>query len=54
MLIECSGRNDVGARGHAGSVRVDEVMKIERYSHVMHIMSKRARQAAPGSSARRR
>jgi anthranilate synthase component 1 len=38
MLIDL-GRNDVGRVAVAGSVRVDEVMRIERYSHVMHIMS---------------
>ena len=39
MLIDL-GRNDVGRVAAPGTVRVDEVMKIERYSHVMHIMSR--------------
>jgi len=38
MLIDL-GRNDVGRVAAPGTVRVDEVMRIERYSHVMHIMS---------------
>jgi anthranilate synthase component 1 len=38
MLIDL-GRNDVGRVSMPGTVRVDEVMKIERYSHVMHISS---------------
>jgi len=38
MLIDL-GRNDVGRVSAAGTVRVDEIMKIERYSHVMHISS---------------
>ena len=38
MLIDL-GRNDVGRIAEAGSVRVTEQMVIERYSHVMHIVS---------------
>ena len=38
MLVDL-GRNDLGAVSTIGSVRVDELMKIERYSHVMHIVS---------------
>ena len=38
MLIDL-GRNDVGRIGEAGSVRVGEQFVIERYSHVMHIVS---------------
>jgi len=33
------GRNDVGRVAQDGSVRVTEQMVIERYSHVMHIVS---------------
>src|SRR5262249_19833994 len=33
------GRNDVGRVAAAGSVRVTESYTIERYSHVMHIVS---------------
>ncbi|SHG59710.1 anthranilate synthase component 1 [Hydrocarboniphaga daqingensis] len=38
MLIDL-GRNDVGRVSTTGSVRVTEKMSIERYSHVMHIVS---------------
>ena len=38
MLLDL-GRNDVGRVAKVGSVRVTERMKIENYSHVMHIVS---------------
>jgi anthranilate synthase component I len=38
MLIDL-GRNDVGRIAEPGTVRVTENMKVERYSHVMHIVS---------------
>jgi anthranilate synthase component 1 len=38
MLIDL-GRNDLGRVAEFGSVRVTEQMVIERYSHVMHIVS---------------
>ena len=38
MLVDL-GRNDLGVVCKTGSVRVDELMQIERYSHVMHIVS---------------
>jgi anthranilate synthase component I len=38
MLVDL-GRNDVGRVAVTGSVRVTEQMVIERYSHVMHIVS---------------
>jgi anthranilate synthase component 1 len=38
MLIDL-GRNDVGRVSEYGSVKVTELMVIERYSHVMHIVS---------------
>ncbi len=38
MLIDL-GRNDVGRISEIGSVRVTETMAVERYSHVMHIVS---------------
>jgi anthranilate synthase component 1 len=38
MLIDL-GRNDVGRVAEIGSVRLTEKMLIERYSHVMHIVS---------------
>jgi len=38
MLVDLA-RNDLGRIAHFGSVRVTELMGIERYSHVMHIVS---------------
>ena len=38
MLVDL-GRNDLGAVATTGSVHVDELMIIERFSHVMHIVS---------------
>ena len=38
MLVDL-GRNDIGRVCRYGSVTVDELMVIERYSHVMHIVS---------------
>jgi anthranilate synthase component 1 len=38
MLVDLA-RNDVGRVAEPGSVRVTEFMQIERYSHVMHIVS---------------
>ena len=38
MLVDL-GRNDIGRVCEYGSVRLDELMVIERYSHVMHIVS---------------
>ncbi len=38
MLVDL-GRNDVGRVAEFGSVKLTDVMVIERYSHVMHITS---------------
>ncbi|MGE4471406.1 MAG: anthranilate synthase component I family protein [Sulfuricurvum sp.] len=38
MLIDL-GRNDVGRVAKTGTVKVEEMMHVERYSHVMHIVS---------------
>ena len=38
MLVDL-GRNDVGRVSRFGSVKVDKLMFVERYSHVMHIVS---------------
>ncbi|RMH02683.1 MAG: anthranilate synthase component I [Nitrospirae bacterium] len=38
MLVDL-GRNDVGRVAQAGTVQVNPFMSIERYSHVMHIVS---------------
>ncbi len=50
MLIDL-GRNDVGRIAQTGSVRVTENMLIERYSHVMHIVSNVCGKLQPGLSA---
>jgi len=47
MLVDL-GRNDVGRISRPGSVRVDELMVIERYSHVMHIVSNVVGELADG------
>ena len=38
MLVDL-GRNDVGRVAQPGTVNVDRLMEVERYSHVMHISS---------------
>ncbi len=38
MLVDL-GRNDVGRVSEKGSVKVERLMVIERYSHVMHLVS---------------
>ncbi len=38
MLVDL-GRNDLGRVCRFGSVRVEDMMRIERYSHVMHLVS---------------
>ncbi len=38
MLVDL-GRNDVGRVARIGTVRLTEKMEVERYSHVMHIVS---------------
>ncbi len=50
MLVDL-GRNDVGRVSQAGSVRVDELMTVERYSHVMHICSNVTGILSPGKTA---
>ncbi|NOX38683.1 MAG: anthranilate synthase component I [Calditrichaeota bacterium] len=39
MLVDLA-RNDVGRVAQPGSVRVDDLCTVERYSHVMHIISR--------------
>jgi anthranilate synthase component 1 len=50
MLIDL-GRNDVGRVAQYGSVRLTEKMVIERYSHVMHIVSNVEGRLKPGLDA---
>jgi len=50
MLIDL-GRNDVGRIAKTGTVRVTEQMGIERYSHVMHIVSNVVGELQDGLSA---
>ncbi len=47
MLVDL-GRNDVGRVAEIGSVQVNEYAKIERYSHVMHIVSNVQGRLRPG------
>jgi anthranilate synthase component 1 len=50
MLVDLA-RNDVGRVAEFGSVRVTEFMEIERYSHVMHIVSNVTGHLRSGCSA---
>jgi anthranilate synthase component 1 len=47
MLIDLA-RNDVGRVAKTGSVKVTDTMTIERYSHVMHLVSNVTGRLAPG------
>ncbi|PPJ41496.1 MULTISPECIES: anthranilate synthase component I [unclassified Pseudoxanthomonas] len=49
MLIDL-GRNDTGRVSEAGTVQVGEQFVIERYSHVMHIVSEVTGKLLPGLS----
>jgi anthranilate synthase component 1 len=51
MLIDL-GRNDVGRVARTGTVRVTEQFAIERYSHVMHLVSQVEGELAPGKTWR--
>lgn len=50
MLIDL-GRNDTGRIAELGSVRLTEKMAIERYSHVMHIVSNVVGKLKPGMTS---
>jgi anthranilate synthase component I len=50
MLIDL-GRNDVGRISQTGTVQVTDQMAVERYSHVMHIVSNVTGRLKPGLSA---
>ena len=50
MLVDL-GRNDIGRVSEYGSVRVRDLMSVERYSHVMHIVSQVEGRIRPGLDA---
>ena len=50
MLVDLA-RNDLGRVARAGSVRVQPDRQVERYSHVMHLVSGVAGELAPGRDA---
>ena len=50
MLLDL-GRNDVGRVARIGTVRVTDQFTVERYSHVMHIVSNVVGQLKPGLTA---
>jgi anthranilate synthase component I len=50
MLVDL-GRNDLGRVCRAGSVQVRDLMSIERYSHVMHLVSRVEGELAEGRTA---
>jgi anthranilate synthase component I len=50
MLVDLA-RNDLGRVARAGSVRVEPYRSIERYSHVMHMVSGVRGELAPGKDA---
>jgi anthranilate synthase component I len=49
MLVDLA-RNDVGRIAKFGSVKVDELMTLERYSHVMHLTSEVSGELLPNKS----
>ena len=50
MLVDL-GRNDVGRVAQLGSIQLNDVMSVERYSHVMHICSNVTGRLMPGKNA---
>ncbi|HXN35522.1 MAG TPA: anthranilate synthase component I family protein, partial [Opitutaceae bacterium] len=50
MLVDLA-RNDIGRVCAFGSIHVPDFMSVERYSHVMHIVSQVEGRIAPGRSA---
>jgi anthranilate synthase component 1 len=50
MLVDLA-RNDVGRVADFGTVEVDELMTLERYSHVMHLTSQVSGDLSPGRTA---
>ncbi|MBN1369663.1 MAG: anthranilate synthase component I [Dehalococcoidaceae bacterium] len=50
MLVDL-GRNDIGRVSQPGSVIVSELMEVERYSHVMHLVTNVTGKLQPGVGA---
>jgi anthranilate synthase component 1 len=50
MLVDL-GRNDIGRVSRPGTVRVSQLMQVERYSHVMHLVSHVTGQLRPDLTA---
>ncbi len=50
MLVDL-GRNDVGRLAKYGTVRVTDFMTVERYSHVLHLVSEVVGEVGPDASA---
>ncbi len=50
MLVDL-GRNDLGCIAKPGSVKVERLMEVERFSHVMHLTSRVTAQLNPGLDA---
>ena len=51
MMLVDLGRNDLGRVCEFGTVRVDDLMRVETYSHVMHIVSSVSGRLRAGMSA---
>ena len=51
MMLVDLGRNDIGKVSRIGSVKVDHLKHIERYSHVMHMTSEVSGELKEGCSA---
>jgi anthranilate synthase component 1 len=51
MMLVDLGRNDLGRVCEYGTVQVDELMAVENYSHVMHIVSRVSGRLRPGVGA---
>jgi anthranilate synthase component 1 len=47
MLVDL-GRNDLGRIAQIGTIQVNQLMVVERYSHVMHLVSNIQAQLSPG------
>jgi len=50
MLVDL-GRNDLGRLARSGTVKVERLMEVERFSHVMHLTSRVTAQLEPGLDA---